>query len=207
MTDQHSDDTHVNLATYATIVVLIGLMAILFLAVGTRLWTAIWVSMLVSMAALIAFLVWSSTPTDAERAQRQAASGWLFPADADVAMNDGPGTFQYEVVGESHYLDNLQQIISSAGLKVDEPGEFYCQAFLFCEPGNQFNPNAVAVVIELKCVGYIPRADAQELAPKLRLLANTGTKDGLVGQVLCVQACIGWSGPERIGVRLDLEDL
>jgi hypothetical protein len=121
-------------------------------------------------------------------------------------MNDGPGTFQYQVVGESHYLNELKSIISDAGLQVDEPGEYFCRAFLLCEPKNEHDPNAVAVVIDSKRIGYIPRKDAQELAPELRKLANTRTRSGRGGQVLCVQACVGWSGPERIGVRLDLDE-
>lgn len=147
-------------------------------------------------------MVWIFRPT----AEQKALSGWLLPKNAEVAMNDGPGTFQYEVVGESHYLNNLHQIVENSGLKVYEPGEIYCQALLFCEPENEYDPNAVVVVIETKRVGYIPRKDAQELAPELRKLANTRTKKGRGGQVLCVQACIGWSGPERIGVRLDLDE-
>ena len=131
---------------------------------------------------------------------------YLLPKNADAAMNNGPGTFQYEVVGESYYVNDLRHIIFNAGLKVDEPGEMYCRAFLLCEPKNEYDPNAVVVVVETRRVGYIPRKDAQELAPELRKLANTRTKNGRGGQVLCVQACIGWSGPERIGVRLDLDE-
>lgn len=126
------------------------------------------------------------------------SDGWLLPRDAEPAMNDGPGTFSYNVVGESHHNANLRRILRDAGMETGDGGEHFTQCFLLCEPKNQHDPNAVAVVIDGKRVGYIPRVDAEELAPQLQGLAKAG-------QVLCVQARIGWSDPAIIGVQLDLD--
>jgi len=125
------------------------------------------------------------------------ADGWLMPANATPAMNEGPGTFNYNVVGESNYNANLRAILREEGIDVDGGGEFQTGAFLLCEPQNKFDPNAVCVVIGSKRVGYIPKEDAQVLSPQLQEMAANG-------QVLYVQAVIGWSDPAVIGVRLDV---
>lgn len=129
--------------------------------------------------------------------------GVLVPKGADVVMNSGPGTFECEVVGESHYLDVLRQVVRDEGLDPTQPGEFFCQVFLLCETENPHHKNAVAVVLRQQVVGRLARADADVLAPQLRKLANTSTGSG--GKVLCVQACVGWSHSDAIGVRLDMD--
>lgn len=203
-TDDHDDGRSRVLALGATILLMVLMFTLMF-GFGAGFWTTVWVSALLTLAAVIGFIVWDSAPTPTERRQRDQLSGLLFPEGADVAMNDGPGTFAYDVVGESHYVENLEEIVREANLSPAEPGELSCQAFLLCQPSNPHDPNAVAVVIDRKVVGYVPRDEAKDLAPELRRLANTRTKDGRGGQVLCVQARIGWSGPDRIGVRLDLD--
>lgn len=123
--------------------------------------------------------------------------GWLLPRNAEPVPNEGPQTFAYDIVGESHCNANLLRIIEDEGLDPAQGGEFFTQAFLLCEPQNRFDKNAVAVVIALKRVGYIPRKDAKELAPQLASMASRG-------EVLLVQARIGWQDPAIVGVQLDL---
>lgn len=125
------------------------------------------------------------------------ADGWLLPDDPKVAPNEGPGTFDYNVVGESNYNANLRAILREEGIDVNVGGEFQTGAFLLCEPQNKFDPYAVCVVIGNKRVGYIPKEDARSLSPQLQEMAA-------YGQVLYVQAVIGWSDPAVIGVRLDV---
>lgn len=125
------------------------------------------------------------------------ADGWLMPDDPKVAPNEGPGTFDYNVVGESNYNANLRAILREEGIDVNGGGEFQTGAFLLCEPQNKFDPYAVCVVIANKRVGYIPKEDARLLSPQLQEMAANG-------QVLYVQAVIGWSDPAVIGVRLDV---
>ena len=174
-------------------------------AAGAGFFTSVFGAMGIALATAVGLTVRSSARTPEEQRQAEEASGWLLPEDADVTMNEGPGTFAYDIVGESFHLDALQAIVTEEGLDLDQPGELACQAFLLCEPDNPHDPNAVAVVISLRRVGHIPRDDAAELAPKLRELADSRVTEDRGGRVLCVQARIGWREPDRIGVRLDLE--
>ena len=124
--------------------------------------------------------------------------GYLMPENGEPAFNEGPGTYKYNVVGESHYNANLRAVLKEEGYRVADGGECYLKAMLLCEPNNQYDPNAVAVVISTRRVGYIQKEDAKALSPKLKALAENG-------QVLFVDAVIGWRDPMKIGVRLDLE--
>lgn len=126
------------------------------------------------------------------------AQGWLVPKNASIAINGGPGTFKYNVVGESSYNGNLRSILNANGYNLGDGGNHRTKAILFCEPGNAHDPNAVVVTIDNMKVGYIQRQDAAGLAPQLRALAEQG-------QVLSVDAEIGWGDPAVIGVRLDME--
>jgi hypothetical protein len=123
--------------------------------------------------------------------------GFLLPANAQPVFNAGPGTFQYNVVGESNYNANLRAVLKEEGIDAGVPGEFETTAMLLCEPRNQFDPNAVAVVVNTRRVGYIPKEDAKGLSPQLQQMAAGG-------QVLFVKAVLGWNDPMVIGVRLDL---
>jgi hypothetical protein len=125
------------------------------------------------------------------------ADGYLLPANAQPAFNAGPGTFQYNVVGESNYNANLRAILQEEGIEVNGGGEFETISMLLCEPRNNFDPNAVAVTINNRRVGYIPKEDARDLSPQLQAMAAAG-------QVLVVKAVVGWNDPMVIGVRLDL---
>lgn len=128
------------------------------------------------------------------------SEGFLLPDNPQPAFNDGPGTFMYNVVGESNYNANLRAVLEEEGVSIASGGEFETIAMLLAEPLNKFDPNAVAVVINTKRVGYIPKEDAKGLSPQLQAMAQNG-------QVLIVKAVIGWSDPMIIGVRLDLQVL
>ena len=123
--------------------------------------------------------------------------GWLLPRNPKPMPNEGPETYSYNVVGESHCNANLRRIIMDEGINSNVGGEIFTQAFLLCEPQNKFDKNAVAVVIALKRVGYVPREDAKDLAPQLTSMASRG-------EVHLVKARIGWRDPAVIGVQLDL---
>jgi len=165
-----------------------------------------WLLVIVGFAALwngLGLLVLRSRQSREEGHSGRLGYKILVPKGADVVMNSGPGTFECEVVGESHYQDELRQIVRDEGLDPTQPGELFCQVFLLCETENPHHENAVAVVLRQKVVGRLSRADADVLAPQLRKLANTSTGSG--GKVLCVQACVGWSRSDAIGVRLDMD--
>lgn len=129
---------------------------------------------------------------------RVTGDGYWMSPDAEPAFNEGPGTYRYNVVGESNYNANLRAVLAEEGYDVNEGGECYLKAMLLCEPQNKYDPNAVAVVISSRRVGYIPKVDAQALAPKLMQVAADN-------KVLFVDAVIGWGDPDVIGVRLDME--
>lgn len=67
---------------------------------------------------------------------------------------DGQGTFNTEIVGEAQYQDALQKI---AGKKTAQSKEHYCVAVLYCERDNPYDPNAVAVFVDDRKVGYLSR--------------------------------------------------
>jgi hypothetical protein len=135
-----------------------------------------------------------------QQGPRLTPDGFLLPDNPQPAFNDGPGTFLYNVVGESNYNANLRAVLEEEGIDVAAGGEFETIAMLLAEPQNKFDPNAVAVVMNTRRVGYIPKEDAKDLSPQLQAMAQNG-------QVLVVKAVIGWGDPMIIGVRLDLEVL
>lgn len=80
---------------------------------------------------------------------------------------DGDGSFQIEVVGESHYRANLRKI---AGSCEDDAVEVVKTAYLVPEPRNAHDSNAVRVDVDQVTVGYLTRPAAAQLSPVLRRL-------------------------------------
>jgi HIRAN domain len=85
--------------------------------------------------------------------------------------------FNYEVVGESFARDNLTQIIRGK----ESIGEFLTTAILRPEPTNQFDPNAVEVLIEGKHVGYIPKHDSEEVTKFIKKSGPTMETPARIG--------------------------
>jgi RNA polymerase-binding transcription factor DksA len=79
------------------------------------------------------------------------------PAD-DRAWYDVPSGSQFDIAGTHYHVDELVRIFPDAG---DEPITTDAVAELVREPNNPHDPNAVAVLIQRRLVGYIPA----ELAP------------------------------------------
>jgi hypothetical protein len=112
-----------------------------------------------------------------------------------------PAGRRVEVVGESHYQDALEQLCGRCEHGVD----LTTTAALVPEPGNPYDPNAVAVQIGGRTVGYLARGAAEAFKPvSERLLAVR--RSGLC------QARIrgGWEREDgdvgNFGVTLDLAD-
>jgi hypothetical protein len=110
------------------------------------------------------------------------------------------GGLEVGVVGESHYQDALTDIV---GGKRPESVRIPIQATLVLEPDNPYDPNAVAVYIAGRKVGYLPRPAAEAFAPVGRRLAEQQ-------QVGSCSATItgGWDRGDgdtgHFGVSLDL---
>lgn len=86
-------------------------------------------------------------------------------AKPQMVILEGDGSFQIEVVGESHYFATLCAI---AGSCADDEVEVVKTAYLVPEPRNQNDPNAIRVDIDEKPVGHLPRSTAARLAPVLK---------------------------------------
>jgi hypothetical protein len=110
-------------------------------------------------------------------------------------MLAGDGGYEYEIVGESHYQDALEQIAGRS----DESAEHICVALLQADRGNVHDENAVKVAISGMTVGYIPRSDA----PLLRQMVEAS------GALRCRAMIVGgWDrgvrGKGHFGVHLDM---
>jgi hypothetical protein len=93
-----------------------------------------------------------------------------------------PGHETLEVVGESHYQEDLWEL--AGGRSVDR---IRCgvTAVLVPEPENVHDSNAVKVLIEGRLVGYLSREDAVAYLPGLeRLRATHDSPIALMGQIV-----------------------
>jgi hypothetical protein len=119
-----------------------------------------------------------------------------------VAMLEGDGSFSFaDVVGESHYRENLVSIIQKAPREQRDVGEVFWDAVLMPEPNNPFDPRAIMVGIDGKVVGYIARDTTDVIHEAIRTVQEMGYTD------MACRAVIGWSPKEAlppIGVRLDI---
>lgn len=112
----------------------------------------------------------------------------------------GAGRFACDVVGESHYQDNLLRI---AGGRTEDSAELKKTATLILDDGNPHDSNAVKVFIDGLAVGHLPRQLARTWRGSLR-------KQGLpVGNYTCDAMVVGgWSrgrgNTGHFGVRLDV---
>lgn len=89
----------------------------------------------------------------------------------------GNGNFNHDVTGESHRQPQIRAAARKAGhtLKPDEGGSVRFEVFLFREPGNRYDRNAIQVCDEDQLpLGYIPREKASELAAQLDNLQRRG---------------------------------
>ena len=88
-----------------------------------------------------------------------AAKSQAAPAKPVGYEINGDGRYAFEIVGESHYQDALDEI---AGGKVEGGShELNVMATLGTMNDNPHDPMAVMVAIDGKCVGYLSRANAR----------------------------------------------
>ncbi len=117
---------------------------------------------------------------------------------ADI-MN-GPGTYDVDVVGESHYQDALESI---CGGRSEESQRLVVEAFLIPEDDNPHDSEAVRIYIQDETVGYLDRETARSYRKQM-------TEVGMSGVAAKCNAIIvgGWDrgGGDRghFGVKLDL---
>jgi hypothetical protein len=116
--------------------------------------------------------------------------------DSESSDSFDDDTYNYDVVGESFQRDHLMSLIRSH--KAFKTGEIYSTAILEMEPTNEFDPNAVKVIVEGTQVGYIPKFDSPAVT---KMIKESGKK------VYEVPARIGFdteSSQPLIGVKIAL---
>lgn len=124
------------------------------------------------------------------------------PAKAKL---EGDGEYSMNVVGESHYQDNLRRICE--GTTDEEEGEdLEIEASLVSENDNPYDNQAVRVDIEGLPVGYLSRQDARRLRAHLDKTVPRGVRlEKLTCDALIVE---GWDRGEEdrgyYGVKLDV---
>jgi hypothetical protein len=103
------------------------------------------------------------------------------------------GSYAIEVVGESHYLDNLRSIAGRGEVRLE------CAALLVPDDDNRHDKNAVKVIIQGKQVGHLSRKLAREYRAKM-------AEQGMGDVVAEVPAIIVGGGKDKpnLGVWLDL---
>ena len=108
----------------------------------------------------------------ADKAERHAASA----IDAGIA-DSGSDIVEVDVVGEASYQGALERL---AGRKGPEGKSYRVGVTLRCEPGNQYDANAIRVEAMGQLVGYIPRTTASQLAPVLASHGGAAEAQGLI---------------------------
>jgi len=104
--------------------------------------------------------------------------------------------YNFDVVGESFQRDHLVALLKKN--KVIEVGEFATSAMLQLEPTNDFDPNAVKVMVDGLQVGYVPKTFSVDVT---RMMNDKGVTE------LEVPALLGWDNNNpmpAIGVKLDM---
>lgn len=106
------------------------------------------------VAGIVAYMLWS-------RARRRGV-------DEPVHL-PGPGTYEFDIVGEASYQGALEQL---CGGRTEESAEHFAQAVLLLEDSNPHDNQAVRVDIQGHTVGYLSRKDARSYRAQLRKLGH-----------------------------------
>ena len=104
--------------------------------------------------------------------------------------------YNFDVVGESFHRDHLVALLKKN--KVIAVGEFATSAMLELEPTNDFDPNAVKVMVDGLQVGYVPKTFSGDVT---RMMNDKGVTE------FEVPALLGWDNNNpmpAIGVKLDM---
>lgn len=92
------------------------------------------------------------------------------PSDTAVVGHlPGPGTYEFDIVGESHYQQALEAI---CGGRTAESASHKTEAVLHLEDSNPHDNMAVRVDIGGETVGYLSRSDARAYRKQLKQLGH-----------------------------------
>ena len=136
---------------------------------------------------------------------------WLFgsevspptepPHPPPVHLARGRG-FTFEIVGEGNYQDALDLV---CGGKCEDGHKLSTTAQLVFQEDNPHDPNAIAVLIDRRVVGYIPR----DLAPGMRsdILRLNPEERPVTCEAKVVGGWLRYGGDEgHYGVKLSLAE-
>ncbi|MFC2081089.1 hypothetical protein ACFLR8_02645 [Bacteroidota bacterium] len=112
----------------------------------------------------------------------------------------GPGTYEYEVVGESHYQKELNRI---CGGRTYEGHEKTVQARLIHDDNNPHDAQAVRIEIEGLTVGHLNRDDARNYRKQLADSGNPGI-DAVCSAIIVGGWDRGDGDTGYFGVKLDI---
>jgi hypothetical protein len=118
----------------------------------------------------------------------------------EIPHIEGPGTFDQEVVGESHYQSNLKRICG--GYK-REGSKLRVVAVLVYEDRNQHDDQAIRVDVGGHTVGYLSREDARKYRRRIDKTGNEGITISCDGKVVGGRKT-GLFRHTNFGVWLDL---
>src|SRR5690606_10952807 len=112
----------------------------------------------------------------------------------------GPGTYEFDIVGESQYQGALESI---CGGRTEDGAELQTQAVLLLEDSNPHDNMAVRVDIQGQTVGYLSRKDARSYRKQLKQLGHSNITCSCNAMIVG-----GWqrsrSDRGHFGVKLDL---
>ena len=77
---------------------------------------------------------------------------------------DSKGDFEFDVVGESFYQDNLRKF---AGVHGDEPANEEVDAYIVPDNDNEYDDKAVAIYVNGHKVAHMSRTDARKFRRRL----------------------------------------
>lgn len=121
----------------------------------------------------------------------------------------GSGLFAIDVVGESHYQENLGQIVKSNTASIHYGGRssslsttFQIEARVVSEPNNAHDSNAIQVLIRDLKVGYLDRNTASRLTAQV-MRRGFDQIDSTCTSL--VSGVCGANGDFLCGVKLDID--
>jgi len=81
---------------------------------------------------------------------------------------------QVEVAGETHHIKAIRRVYKDQAMPITARGSTLdgLRCILVPEPWNEHDPNAVAVLVGVQHVGYIPAELAEDYSPPLLRLAS-----------------------------------
>ena len=133
------------------------------------------------------------------RAERETQRKELRKAAAEAEL-PGPGTYEVEVVGESHYQKELERI---CGGRTAESARVKTTAVLVLDDHNPYDSKAVRVEVGGYVVGHLSRENARQYRKKLQEAGHPRIRASCKALIVG-----GWDRGNgdrgHFGVRLDL---